>query len=284
MYPAKSATRRLTLRALAAKALCISVVGLAAAPVVASPAATPTAGPVGQVRPVLVGGNSGSTIKNPSVDREPVPDYINFCATHNPNNARCISQELQAINRARSHESMRKVRMILPDNYTSLSIAQQTFVVTDLERVDRGLRPFVGLTPRLNWSAQHAAIIQNDPLLSGLAMQLMGIREYGSIWAGDFGPLASDYDWMYNDGYSPSGSINLDCRTPNQSGCWGHRENILGAFSGLSTLIAGAGSSGAAGRSIAEVLAGTQTHAPRLTYTWKQALAHGANGHKVTAH
>jgi hypothetical protein len=117
--------------------------------------------------------------------------------------------------------------------------------------------------------------------LIGALLSLLGIREYASIWAGDFGPLASDYDWMYNDGYAGSGSINIDCRTPGESGCWGHRNAILGLFSGLSHLIAGAGSSSATGSSLAEVLAGTSTRAPSYTYTWTDALAHGANGHKT---
>jgi hypothetical protein len=114
-------------------------------------------------------------------------------------------------------------------------------------------------------------------------MALLGIREYASIWAGDFGPLASDYDWMYNDGYSASGSINLDCQSPGSSGCWGHRHCILEKFSGLPTLIAGVGTTDAAGSSIAEIFVGSTHRSFNYVYTWARALAHGADGHPVAA-
>ena len=32
---------------------------------------------------------------------------------------------------------------------------------------------------------------------------------------------------MYDDGY---GGTNLDCTSPADNGCWGHRDNILGAW------------------------------------------------------
>ena len=49
----------------------------------------------------------------------------------------------------------------------------------------------------------------------------------GSIFAQDYTPLGADYAWMYNDGY---GGTNLDCTTPSDPGCWGHRDNILGPW------------------------------------------------------
>jgi hypothetical protein len=222
-----------------------------------------------------------ANLRDPRANRVASPDFHTLCATEGPQNASCITQALGAINQAHTAEGVR--RMILPTNYTSLTIPEQTFVVTNLERVDRGMRPFLGLTSKLNASARHAAVVRDDPTLIGALLNLLGIREYASIWAGDFGPLASDYDWMYDDGYSSNGSINIDCKTPNQSGCWGHRHAILGLFTGLRTLLAGSGSSGPAGASIAEVLVGSLESAPALTYSWAQALAAGANGHKTTS-
>jgi hypothetical protein len=108
-------------------------------------------------------------------------------------------------------------------------------------------------------------------------LQALGVSEYGSIWAGDFGPLASDYDWMYNDGYSADGSINLACATPSASGCWGHRDNILGTYSYQPTLLAGAGTASPPGASIAEVMTGGRGSPPAFTYSWREAKRHGAN-------
>lgn len=57
------------------------------------------------------------------------------------------------------------------------------------------------------------------------------MRAFASVWAGNnLTPIAADYGWMYADGY---GSNNLDCTTPSSSGCWGHRDAILGKYTGL---------------------------------------------------
>jgi hypothetical protein len=226
-------------------------------------------------------GSKPAKLRDPRANRVASPDFHTLCASDGPQNDSCIQQALSAINKAHTAEGVR--RMILPTNYKDLTLPEQTFVVTNLERVDRGMRPFLGLTARLNASARQAAVERDDPTLIGAILNLLGIREYASIWAGDFGPLASDYDWMYNDGYSADGSINIDCRRPNQSGCWGHRHAILGLFTGLRTLLAGGGSSGPAGGSLAEVLVGSLLSAPALTYSWSEALAYGANGHRPTS-
>ena len=42
-------------------------------------------------------------------------------------------------------------------------------------------------------------------------------------------PLAADFLWMYDDG---TNSPNIDCHAASDSGCWGHRENILSDWSG----------------------------------------------------
>lgn len=250
--------------------------------VTAAPNATATATSV--LRAVHIASSSPSKqakIRDPRANLSAAPEFHTLCATEGPNNATCIKQSLAAINAAHAAEGVR--RMILPTNYATLSLPVQTFIVTNLERVDRGLRPFLGLTAKLNASARQAAVAHADPSLFGAILNLLGIREYGSIWAGDFGPLASDYDWMYNDGYSPSGSVNIDCRHPGGSGCWGHRHVILDLYSGLRTLVAGSGSAGSNGGSLAEVLVGAIGSVPALTYSWQEALAYGANGHKAAA-
>ena len=225
--------------------------------------------------PLAVGVDT-SGARNPAHNLPPNPDYLETCAAEGWRNTTCTAEVLVAIARARSHEGVKKAAMVLPDNYSKLSVAEQTFVVTDLERVARGLKPFRGLTPSLNDASRAAALLRLDPTPATSLLRLLGIYEYGSVWAGDYGPLASDYDWMYNDGYSQSGSINLDCLTPQDVGCWGHRENILGTYHHRPTLLAGAGTGHPAGESIAEVLTGGTGPAPKFTYTWKQAVKHGA--------
>jgi hypothetical protein len=120
-----------------------------------------------------------------------------------------------------------------------------------------------------------------------------------SIAAGDnISALDADYDWMYDDG--PGGSNN-DCRTRGARGCWGHRDNILGRYptqtrfvstawgASLSvtarrpaTLVMGAGAlepNGAGGPqgNFTAIFASIVGPQPAFVYTWKQALAAGAN-------
>jgi hypothetical protein len=140
------------------------------------------------------------------------------------------------------------------------------------------------MVPRLNVLSHLAAVLHLDPIISNLLAHLLGIGEWRSIWASDFGPLAADYDWMYYDGYSPGGdSYNLACRKPTAPGCWGHRRNILGRFAGMARVIAGVGAAKPLGSSIAAVSAGLRGPAPHYTYTWQDALDHGANGHAIVA-
>ncbi|HVV76376.1 MAG TPA: hypothetical protein VHC43_10100 [Mycobacteriales bacterium] len=267
-------------RGLAANLICVLLSVAALMTAMGTAKATAVTGPVTKAR-AIGASHTTAKLRDPRRNVAPSPDYLDNCAANGSNNRTCLRQALAAINAARADEGIRP--MVLPINYAHMSIVRQTFVVTNLERIARGLRPIKGLTSRLNANARHAANSQEDPSLVGSVMSLLGVRSYGSVWAGDFGPLSSDYDWMYNDGYSAAGSVNLDCRTPSSSGCWGHRHVILGQYSGLRTLIAGVGSSDAAGSSLAEIVVGSVHSSFHYVYTWKQALSYGAAGHKVTA-
>jgi hypothetical protein len=212
----------------------------------------------------------------------PSPDFFSVCATKGQNDPGCIRAELAAIRNARGDERMKRHAMTLPNNYRSLSVAEQTFVVTNLERVDRGRPPIAGLTSKLNLLSHLAATLDRDPIITIALARVIGVTNYRSVWANDLGPLASDYDWMYDDGYSGIDSINRACLRPHEKGCWGHRANILMTFPAGLTLSGGAGTSHPLGASIAEIVA-CGHRKPHYTYTWAQALAHGANGHRVTA-
>jgi hypothetical protein len=131
----------------------------------------------------------------------------------------CQAVALQAIDRARAAEGLGPLE--LPTDYAGLTTAQQLFVVADLERTDRGLPPFSGLSSRLDALAEAGASTDSDPVgPTG--------SSWGSNWAGgEASALLADYDWMYDDG---PGSPNLDCDHPSSTGCWDHRQNILGDY------------------------------------------------------
>jgi hypothetical protein len=203
------------------------------------------------------------------------PDYRAACAGYRSNSDGCVTKALAAIDRARATEHVRP--MILPDNFTKLSYAEQTFVVTDLERVDRGLAPFRGITAKLNSTAKKAARADVDPAPAYSVVDQFVVLDYQSNWTSNFGPLAGDYGWMYDDGY---GSYNVDCASPSAPGCWGHRDIILTTYT-KPGLISGVGSDRQDGLvSIAQLFVAGKGPHPTFTYTWRQALRHGAGGHR----
>jgi hypothetical protein len=131
----------------------------------------------------------------------------------------CVSAALPDFNKVRATEGL--ARMTLPHGFARLSAAHQLLVITNLERIDRGLHPFPGLSKRLNHLAVKGAKARTDPTFPSRFPGTFG----GSNWAG-VGPstLLADYVWMYDDG---PGSPNSDCPTRSSRGCWGHRHNIL---------------------------------------------------------
>jgi len=132
---------------------------------------------------------------------------------------KCENAVLEAIDQARAAEGLGP--LVLPAYYARLTVPEQLLVVTNLEREDRGLPGFTGLSSRLDALAQHGADTDSDPVgPSGEA--------WGSNWAGGEGTaLLADYDWMYDDG---PGSPNMDCTEGSATGCWAHRRNILADY------------------------------------------------------
>jgi hypothetical protein len=142
---------------------------------------------------------------------------------------------LQAINAARAREGVKP--MVVPNGFDAMPAEEQLLIVANLERVDRGLRPFAGTVARLDALAQQGAQTAQDPPTD---------VPYGNNWRTESieaqvpDLLTADYDWMYADGWDPNGSINGDCTSPDASGCWAHRHAILTDFGSLPTLIMGA--------------------------------------------
>jgi len=160
-----------------------------------------------------------------------------------------------------------------------LSIPQQLLVAVNLERVDRGLASFSGLTDALDANAQRGASTADDPPDPGAAYVLDDAE-----WAGgSANGLDAVYGWMYDDGFD---SGNLDCLRPRASGCWGHRKGILDNFGSGNRLVMGAaldasgdthrGDKG--GTSMALTLAVAENPATSFAYSWAQASGQPASG------
>jgi hypothetical protein len=215
---------------------------------------------------------SATHIPDPSGNVSPNPDYIDVCAPSGlDSSAPCLDAALAALNAARALEGVKP--MVLPAGYGQLSVADQTFVAVNLERVDRGLPPFTALTAALNANAQIGANDANDPPDPG-----GGYRVVDTEWAGgSSNGLDAVYGWMYDDGI---GSGNLDCPKKGGSGCWGHRHGLLDDFGTVGTMVMGAavnptGDTGVdrGGPSIGATLAVTSKPIGATTFTWAQVLA-----------
>ena len=167
--------------------------------------------------------------------------------------------------------------MVLPSGFARLSVPDQLFVAVNLERVDRGLPAFGGLTTALDRNAQQGADDADDPPDPGRAYDLDDAE-----WAGgSSNGLDAVYGWMYDDGFD---SGNLDCLHRGAAGCWGHRKGILDDFGSGPNLVMGAaidtmgdthrGDRG--GTSMAVTLAVASAPAHTFTYSWAQVIAGAA--------
>ena len=141
------------------------------------------------------------------------------------NSPACTDYVLAAIDAARTAEHVGP--LLLPHNWYRLTIPEQLFVVTNLERTARGLLALLGIVPALSHAAALGAVRNVDPWSSGG----IPVRSMSSILAdASPSPLAADYLWLYNDGWggTRSNTPNIDCTSSVAAGCWGHRLNILG--------------------------------------------------------
>jgi hypothetical protein len=219
--------------------------------------------------------------KNPAKSLAPDPDFLSFqspCSGTN-DGRKCNREVLKAIAHARKVlEKLRGMSFSL-SAYEKLTRVEQLFVTANLERTERGLPAAVALTKSLDKIAQAGANSDTDPPLDHLPHQLPGggqVISAGGNWAGGWGnALGADYGWMYDDGL---GSSNEDCTKAHPSGCWGHRDNILGTFSsarrcggGKHELAMGAGFT-SAGDSETELFVGVCGPAPTdVVLSWAKA-------------
>ena len=191
-----------------------------------------------------------------------------------------VSQVLTAIDAARhGEEGLGPLRFDVA-RFERLSVPEQVFVVTNLERTTRGLYPAVALTSRLDAIANAAARRDQDPTDPA--------QGYSSIWSSapaSLGQYAffADFGWMYDDGPPPQYIFrNVDCARRGESGCWGHRDNILSnplsGWAGCpSELVSGAGYAPATpdGPSLTEIFE-VACAGPRVgaVFTWRHAVSY----------
>lgn len=167
------------------------------------------------------------------------------------------------INSCRAKEGIGPLQ--LPSNWNSLTVVQQTFVLINLERVNRGLAAVVGISAPLSTLARNGAAQGTDP-----AFPSHGFIGGGGLWAGGTSVIGAVDMWMYYDG--PNGlDLNLACTSPTAQGCWLHRQIILWGGTG-GPLVAGGGFSTSIGYSsyAFEILSGYST--ANLTFTWSHEL------------
>lgn len=221
----------------------------------------------------LPASESNAGVPNPARNVQPDPDFTRVCAGKGEDNSdACINAALSAINHAHALEGVRP--MVLPAGFAQLDVPEQLFVAVNLERADRGLPTFSGLTTGLDANAQKGANDANDPPDPGSAYVLDDAE-----WAGgSSNGLDAVYGWMYDDGYN---SGNLDCMHRGAAGCWGHRKGILDDFGSGPNLVMGAaidttgdhhgGDNGGTSMAVTLAVAGAPVHS--LLYSWNQVLA-----------
>jgi hypothetical protein len=195
------------------------------------------------------------------------------CRT-SPAGKTCVNAAIYYLDKARA--KLLQPAYKLPADFPSLAPPQQMFILTNLDRIQYGLPPITGL----------AAELSNDALTRGVkagtdpSPSATNLSGWTANWAAGYANAAIAYnEWMYDDGL---GSANIDCRAADQSGCWGHRHDILWKFNQGSRLAMGAaaGLGPQGGHAYAMLLVGGYSgYHPTYTYTWSQALADGAGTH-----
>jgi hypothetical protein len=178
-----------------------------------------------------------------------------------------VNVDLSSLDACRANEGIG--RITLPTNWNSLTVSQQQLVIIDLERVNRGVAPIVGLSASLSALAVGGAQTENDP-----AFPSHGFDGGGGIWAAAPSVLEADYEWMYDDGTNGF-NANVDCPSGGGSGCWLHRDIILWRGDG-GPLVAGAAylRQSQDGSYAFEVLSGYSTRG--VNFTWAHELRYFA--------
>ncbi len=237
-----------------------------------------------QPRSTVKASKSFSAVPNPARNATPSPDYNNPCwaggAAGAASTTACHTQQLAAINHQHALEHVKAIT--LPRNFWSLTPALQIFVIINLERVSRGLKPVLGVNAQMSGWATTATKRSSDVAVGAWDLSNGShLQTFGSVWAADLNSLDAAFIWMYADGWATGGSLNADCTSAKSAGCWGHRQIMLGSYGGSAALVAGVASqqrylAGGDLNSDAAAIASYTGAKPTMTYTWATAVAAGA--------
>jgi len=231
--------------------------------------------------PPLVQDSGPCTVGAAGTETCASPCYAHGPQSPTPDAPGCMRLALAAVDRGRAAEHLRP--LVLPSGFAQLGTGEQLFVLVNLERIARGVPPLAGLVAPLDAAAQQGAAHSRDPATrtsyGPVRVAVVGnVYGLGGTWAGgEPNSLAAVRDWVYDDGWggSRAATSNVDCSGPSAAGCWGHRMELLGRYSGTDcrTCVAGVGYV-AALRSYT-VLVVRPTSAPRLVFGWDaQVLRH----------
>ncbi|BBH17594.1 hypothetical protein Back2_18810 [Nocardioides baekrokdamisoli] len=173
----------------------------------------------------------------------------------------CLSGAVSDFNRARAKEGLGPIN--LPTNFRYLPLSYQLLILANIDRADRGLAPFVGLSATLNAYAMQGARTDTDPPFPSWTM-------YGAgNWVGSVNAFWAEFEWMYDDG---PGSSNLDCPSSGGPGCWGHRHNIIMNWPDAMIMGAATAHGGAA-----TIVLGQDGHDRADQYQWVSAFRYFNN-------
>ena len=177
---------------------------------------------------------------HPAANVAPSPNFAESCRTNAfDNSTACAVAIVEATDAARAGEDVGPLHFSVA-KFLSQSRAVQLFVLTNLEREDRGLPVFNTLSTHLDAIAMRSALADADPVIAGSHATLPGgatiVAWGGNLANNTYNTLASSYFWMYEDG---PGAYNLGCAAVGDSGCWAHRLNILGSYPRAATNCAG---------------------------------------------
>jgi hypothetical protein len=219
--------------------------------------------------PTAAAAKTPKPLANPPSNTAPGHAFVHACVhmgTSKAANEKCDAAALKDFDKVRAKEGLGPMK--LPSDFPTLTVPAQLLAISDIERVDRGLVPVVGLSKVIDRRAQHGADADQDPSFPD---PFVGDYESGN-WAGaGNSALLDDFYWMYDDGL---GSFNEDCSRSNQAGCWGHRDDVLGARHGPVLMGAAVAYKTRAGTSMAEQFIGgdTSDHA-NVKPVWKSIAA-----------
>ena len=173
----------------------------------------------------------------------------------------CLSGAISDFNRARAKEGLGGIN--LPANFQYLPVSYQLLILANIDRADRGLVAFVGLSKTLNTYALKGAQTNSDPPFPSWT-------SYGAgNWVGSVNAFWGEFEWMYDDG---PGSTNLDCPSSGGAGCWGHRHNIIMNWPNPMIMGAATANGGAA-----TIVLGRDTHDPADLFLWSSEFSQFAH-------